>query len=101
VFWHEQDYPSSPLYEQDPGLNATGKFIRDSTRLSQPLGGWGQLLLLNSPLVEPQTINIFNQYQERTWMLVDYADGVNPSDIGSKPFQNPLSVLQFIGFILV
>jgi hypothetical protein len=45
--------------------------------------------------LEPQTINIFSQYQERTSIIVDYADGVDPALLGSKPFQAALSAAQF------
>jgi len=95
VFWHEAEYPNSAPYELSPGVNSTGRFYRDATHLAQPIGGWARVIqTADRSLIESQTVNIFSQYQERTWMLVDYADGVDPAALGTKDPQSPLTLLE-------
>jgi hypothetical protein len=94
VFWYGEDYPSSPVYERPP--NASVKFLRDSTYLSQPLGGWiPNMVSGNTSLVDTLSVNIFNNHQARSWFIWTADSTVDSSLIGSKPKLPSISLVQY------
>ncbi|KAJ3000665.1 hypothetical protein HDV02_004350 [Globomyces sp. JEL0801] len=94
VFWYGEDYPLSSLYEKSSG--ASTKYRRDSAYLAQPVGGWVGALSnpLNNASVTSQTINVFTNYQQRTWHLVSGEPNL-ASLIGEKPKQSNIDLIPF------
>jgi hypothetical protein len=96
VFWYGEEYPLSDVYERN--TTVSGKFVRDSTNLAQPLNGWLQTMANFDPaLVDLLTINVFNGNQQRTWALYSADPSVNLALIGSKPKQSDLTIPAFLG----
>jgi hypothetical protein len=89
VYWYGEDYPRSALYEREP--NATGYFVRDSSTLAQPRGGWfGLIASGNVSVFDAFTLNVFIGRQQNSWAMVSADPSVNMTLLGTKPRQAPI-----------
>ncbi|KAI8909841.1 hypothetical protein EDD86DRAFT_190603 [Gorgonomyces haynaldii] len=86
-FWYADDYPYSEPYDRDPLQR--GDKIRDAMFVAEPIGGWLSVIASqNKSRIDATGINIFNVNQQRAWLHVGFANGVD-SLLGNKSFANP------------
>ena len=83
VYWYGSDYPTSDVYERSP--LTTSAALLDSAFLSEPLGGWAQVISLNNiTLLDAYSLNVFLGSQLKGSTLLGVAPSVTTSLVGSK-----------------
>ncbi|KAJ3348621.1 hypothetical protein HDU91_006538 [Kappamyces sp. JEL0680] len=100
-FWYEEGYTNSDIYSQSPAP-ASGKLIRDSSFVAQPVGGWLPNIMdqfndtsATRYLVNATTSLVWQMWQQHTSVVVAYSDNVNAADVGSKPMLSPLPIKNY------
>ncbi len=93
-YWYGESYPNNDIYSPPP--LASGKSIRDSSFIAQPIGGWASNMLRigsSTSISNVTTLQTFLQFQQQTSIIVGSSSAVSAADIGVKPFQAGQAVL--------